>query len=252
MPIAPSPHFACPHCGGEARVRGGRHPRQAEPLRRGLEFTSSGLGRPEESVGHEAMDWRVLQWIGCSDRGGLVFRIAGDGHWRLDPLPVRRQMALWASSRLTDVSAGTGCSLWHTPWITFGPMTRRVADAAAMLEVIAGADRNDPTSLSEPVPRILDDLERGVEGLRLGFDRRYATTNVETAVAAAVEAVIDAPSRTRSRGCRGEHARNGRISKHLGHPRGSGSGPRYTVRRTLRELTSMARDSAVASVEATK
>jgi amidase len=33
-----------------------------------------------------------------------------------------------------------------------GPMTRSVADAAAMLGVIAGADRNDPTTYKAPVP----------------------------------------------------------------------------------------------------
>ena len=40
-----------------------------------------------------------------------------------------------------------------------GPMTRSVADAAIMLEVIAGFDPNDPTSLSDPVPNMLQEIE---------------------------------------------------------------------------------------------
>ena len=37
-----------------------------------------------------------------------------------------------------------------------GPMARSVADAAAMLGVIAGADRNDPTTYKAPVPDYLE------------------------------------------------------------------------------------------------
>ena len=71
-----------------------------------------------------------------------------------------------------------------------GPMTRRVVDAALMFEAIAGVDPNDPTSLRELVPRIQDELDRGVGGLRLGYDRRYATEQVESGLAAAIEKAV--------------------------------------------------------------
>jgi amidase len=51
-----------------------------------------------------------------------------------------------------------------------GPMTRTVADAAVMLQAIAGRDPMDPTSLDAPVPDYLESLEGGVAGLRIGFD----------------------------------------------------------------------------------
>lgn len=54
-----------------------------------------------------------------------------------------------------------------------GPMTRSAADAGAMLAVLAGADPLDPTSLDEPVPDYLADLDAGIEGLRIGIDPRY-------------------------------------------------------------------------------
>src|SRR3990172_9302147 len=37
-----------------------------------------------------------------------------------------------------------------------GPMTRSVADAAVVLEAIAGFDPKDPTSLRDPVPKMIE------------------------------------------------------------------------------------------------
>ena len=70
-----------------------------------------------------------------------------------------------------------------------GPMTRSVAAAAAMLGVIAGADRNDPTTYKAAVPDYLETIGDGIRGLRIGIDRGYATDGVdEEVVAALVEA----------------------------------------------------------------
>lgn len=72
-----------------------------------------------------------------------------------------------------------------------GPMTRSVADAALMLEAIAGFDPNDPTSLRAPVPNMSDEIARGVAGLRIGFDRAYALDGVDPGLARAIEAAAD-------------------------------------------------------------
>lgn len=72
-----------------------------------------------------------------------------------------------------------------------GPMTRTVADAAIMLEAIAGEDPNDPTSLPGPAPRLVDGLDGGVAGLRLGYDRQYAANGVDPAMSGAVEEALD-------------------------------------------------------------
>jgi amidase len=71
-----------------------------------------------------------------------------------------------------------------------GPLTRRVADAAVVLEAIAGFDTNDPTSLPEPVPDMRASLAQGVSGLRLGFDRRYATEGVDPGLVKAIETAL--------------------------------------------------------------
>lgn len=70
-----------------------------------------------------------------------------------------------------------------------GPMTRRVADAAAMFETMAGADPRDPTCLPLPAPKVLSKLEDSVRGLRVGYDERYARDGSMPDVGAAVEAV---------------------------------------------------------------
>ena len=71
-----------------------------------------------------------------------------------------------------------------------GPMTRSTADAAIMLQAIAGRDPNDPTSLNAHVPDMLDGIERGVQGVRIGFDERYATEDVDPELAGAVSAGV--------------------------------------------------------------
>ena len=67
-----------------------------------------------------------------------------------------------------------------------GPMTRSSSDAGVMLQAIAGHDPNDPTSLTAPVPDMLEGLERGVRGVRIGVDERYIGDTVDPELAAAV------------------------------------------------------------------
>jgi aspartyl-tRNA(Asn)/glutamyl-tRNA(Gln) amidotransferase subunit A len=49
-----------------------------------------------------------------------------------------------------------------------GPFAGDVADAAVLLEVIAGHDPHDSTSIPRPAPSLSTELDRGVEGLRVG------------------------------------------------------------------------------------
>ncbi len=71
-----------------------------------------------------------------------------------------------------------------------GPMTRCVADAGIMLEVIAGVDANDPTSLPNPVPNMLEHIGRDLQEIRIGFDENYATNDIDTELAEAVRAGV--------------------------------------------------------------
>ena len=63
-----------------------------------------------------------------------------------------------------------------------GPMARSAADCAAILEIIAGADPKDPTAVLDPVPAYSKSVDKGIKGLRIGFDEDYCTRNVDTEV----------------------------------------------------------------------
>ena len=72
-----------------------------------------------------------------------------------------------------------------------GPLTRTVADAAVALEVIGGHDPADSTSLNEPAFALQDELDRGVEGLRVGIVTDL-TDGVDADVAARLREAADA------------------------------------------------------------
>ena len=71
-----------------------------------------------------------------------------------------------------------------------GPMTRDVADAAVLLQSIAGHDPRDSTSSQKPVPDYLSSLQRGVKGMRLGVPKEYFVTGMEPAVEQAINDAI--------------------------------------------------------------
>ncbi|MEE8465585.1 MAG: amidase, partial [Dehalococcoidia bacterium] len=71
-----------------------------------------------------------------------------------------------------------------------GPMTRSAADAGIMLQVLAGYDPNDPTTLTVPAPNMLDGLDQGIQGVRIGLDERYITEGVDSPVTEGVLAGV--------------------------------------------------------------
>jgi amidase len=72
-----------------------------------------------------------------------------------------------------------------------GPLSRSVADAAVMLQALAGYDPLDPTSSRLPVPDYAAVLAQGIKGLRLGIDEQYLTVGVHPEVSKAVLAAGD-------------------------------------------------------------
>jgi aspartyl-tRNA(Asn)/glutamyl-tRNA(Gln) amidotransferase subunit A len=75
-----------------------------------------------------------------------------------------------------------------------GPLTRTVADAALVLEAIAGFDPRDSTSLDAPVPRFTESLTGEVRGLRVGLPQEYFEAmddEVRAGIARAAAALIE-------------------------------------------------------------
>ena len=75
-----------------------------------------------------------------------------------------------------------------------GPFATTVADAALALEVIAGHDPMDSTSLDRPAPSLLATLHDGVSGLRIGVVADFLSEESECgdAVVSAAEALAAA------------------------------------------------------------
>jgi amidase len=71
-----------------------------------------------------------------------------------------------------------------------GPLTRSAADAGLMLQAISGSDPNDPTSLTAPVPDMLEGIDQGIKGIRIGLDEQYATRDIDPEITAAVLAGV--------------------------------------------------------------
>ncbi|GIX49532.1 MAG: glutamyl-tRNA(Gln) amidotransferase subunit A [Candidatus Tectimicrobiota bacterium] len=71
-----------------------------------------------------------------------------------------------------------------------GPMTRTVADAALLLQVLAGYDSRDATSVACSVPDYTAALQPDLRGLRLGVARDFFFAECDPEVVAAVEAAL--------------------------------------------------------------
>lgn len=72
-----------------------------------------------------------------------------------------------------------------------GPMTRTVADAAALLQAVAGYDERDPGSVDTPVPDFSVALDRGVEGLVIGIEEDFFFHRCDSRIEEQVRALID-------------------------------------------------------------
>ncbi|MBT6407780.1 MAG: amidase, partial [Rhodospirillaceae bacterium] len=103
--------------------------------------------------------------LGTDTGGSIRFPSAANGNTGLKPT--------WGRVPRYGVFELAG-SLDHV-----GPMTRSAQDAAAILSVIAGQDKNDPTAVPGPVPNYMADLDRGIRGLRIGIDSKFNSKGVD-------------------------------------------------------------------------
>ena len=89
-------------------------------------------------------------------------------------------------------------------WIAqSGPMTRTVRDSALLLQVVAGRDPKDITTLREEPGDYIAALDRGVDGLRVGWTPDYGYVPVDPEVA---EATASAAAVFEELGCGMEDA----------------------------------------------
>jgi aspartyl-tRNA(Asn)/glutamyl-tRNA(Gln) amidotransferase subunit A len=85
----------------------------------------------------------------------------------------------------------------------YGPITRTVADAAMMMEVMAGPDERDALSLSGGKPNYKEEIKKRVRGLRIAWSKDLGHAVVDPAVREAVESAVQVFSKI---GCEVEEA----------------------------------------------
>lgn len=73
-----------------------------------------------------------------------------------------------------------------------GPMTKTVKDAAGLLQIIAGFDKNDPTTVDVPVDHYLEKITGDVKDLVIGVNEEYFFNEVDDGIEKLVRAGIQA------------------------------------------------------------
>jgi aspartyl-tRNA(Asn)/glutamyl-tRNA(Gln) amidotransferase subunit A len=76
-----------------------------------------------------------------------------------------------------------------------GPLTRCIADAAIVLQAIAGYDPNDLTSQDRAVPNYLEGMRARQPALRIGVPREFFYASLDPQVQSAIEAALMALSK---------------------------------------------------------
>jgi aspartyl-tRNA(Asn)/glutamyl-tRNA(Gln) amidotransferase subunit A len=71
-----------------------------------------------------------------------------------------------------------------------GPLARTAEDAALLLEVLAGHDPADSTSIDLPVPKYTETVGQPLAGLRIGLAREHFAAGLDAEVEEAVRAAI--------------------------------------------------------------
>ncbi|MBK5966141.1 aspartyl/glutamyl-tRNA amidotransferase subunit A [Thiocystis minor] len=71
-----------------------------------------------------------------------------------------------------------------------GVMARSAADAAFILDEMAGFDPRDSTSAEVPVPDYVDALDNDLKGLRIGLPKEYFGAGLDSRIAASIQDAI--------------------------------------------------------------
>ena len=71
-----------------------------------------------------------------------------------------------------------------------GPFAHDVADCALMLEVIAGHDRRDSTSVDRPVPAYTKSLNEPIQGLKIGVPKEFFSEGLDAEIETAIRVAL--------------------------------------------------------------
>jgi aspartyl-tRNA(Asn)/glutamyl-tRNA(Gln) amidotransferase subunit A len=160
------------------------------------EFGWTGVSRsPLTGITHNP--WKHGMNAGASSAGAAVCAAAGIGpiHQGSDGAGSIRMPAAFCGVYGLKPSHGR-VPYWPQPpnglISHVGPLTRTVADAALMLQAMAGPDDRDMTSLDSPPDEFLARLDAGISGLKVAFSPDLGYLRVDREVADLVSAAVGA------------------------------------------------------------
>lgn len=139
-------------------------------------------------IGPSLNPWNREYVAGGSSGGSVAAVSAGQVFYSLgtDTGGSIRLPASWSGCVSLKVTYGRvsrfGVTAMASSLDTVGPMARSVEDVAIVLQVIAGHDPKDSTTPEVPVPDYSANLNKGVEGLRIGVPKEYFMEGVDPEV----------------------------------------------------------------------
>jgi amidase len=163
-----------------------------------LQLTEGAYSDHHPSVTPPKNPWNFDYWPGISSSGSAVATAAGLCYGSLASDTGGSIRWPCAANGLTGLKPSWGrvsrygvfelaATLDHV-----GVIARSAADAGAMLGVIAGPDRTDPTAVLDPVPDYLAAAGQDVRGLRIGFDAKWSSDGVDVATQQVLGEAIEA------------------------------------------------------------
>lgn len=160
------------------------------------QLTEGAFGLHHPALRAPKNPWSLIHWPGVSSSGSAVAVASGIAVASLGTDTGGSIRFPAASCGLVGLKPTYGRVSLHGTWPLgptldhTGPLARSVADAAAVLSVIAGPDAADPVALTVPAPDYAAiQAPASLRGWRIGFDAQYACRGVEGIVIERLKAV---------------------------------------------------------------
>ena len=158
-----------------------------------LHTTEGALLDHHPSIPRPVNPWSAEHWTGVSSSGSGVATAAGLCYGALGTDTGGSIRMPSSANNLTAIKPTWGRVSRHGLFPLaesldhIGPMARSARDAAAMLQVIAGADPRDPTALVEPRPDDVGEFGKTIADVIVGVDWRFAAEGLPAEIEGALK-----------------------------------------------------------------
>ena len=161
-----------------------------------LQMTEAATLNHHPSVSRPVNPWDAARWTGVSSSGSGVATAAGFCFGSIGSDTGGSIRMPSSANNLTGIKPTWGRVSRHglihlsESFDHLGPMARSATDAAAVLQVIAGLDPSDPTTLHDPLPEYLAVMDGRLCELVIGIDWEFATGGLPSPVVDSLRAAL--------------------------------------------------------------